>query len=209
MLSWKIGSNAACPPNPGSASERPSREWGLDKILQNRLGLWAVHKCAQRAVVRTNSRSRIWKGIHDKGMIMTQRGIKTKYKNQKKNLQASKKGDPGGPGTVEEQVTLMVSSFSTSSFSCFQTGQPCLLHPQSYFSSGGVYTAEIHGLYTWKPQESIRRDLLLNWTIQLKISYWAGVTQLKLNLTSLLMAWMFFIPRPDKEEKWYVEIMLD
>lgn len=116
MLSWKIGSNAACPPNPGSASERPSREWGLDKILQNRLGLWAVHKCAQRAVVRTNSRSRIWKGIHDKGMIMTQRGIKTKYKNQKKNLQASKKGDPGGPRTVEEQVTLMVSSFSTSSF---------------------------------------------------------------------------------------------
>lgn len=47
---------------------------------------------------------------------MTQRGIKTKYKNQKKNLQASKKGDPGGPRTVEEQVTLMVSSFSTSSF---------------------------------------------------------------------------------------------
>lgn len=175
MLSWKIGSNAACPPNPGSASERPSREWGLDKILQNRLGLWAVHKCAQRAVVRTNSRSRIWKGIHDKGMIMTQRGIKTKYKNQKKKSTSIQKGwswwpwDCGRTGDFDGKLLLnfffqllpnRTAMPSPSSILFFFWW--CLYSRDSWF----IYmeTPRIHQKRSLIELDHPTQDLLLSWS---------------------------------------------
>ena len=55
-------------------------------------------------------------GIHDNGRLMTQCGKKQNIRNKKKTYKHPKKVILDGPGTMEEQVTLRVSSLSISSF---------------------------------------------------------------------------------------------